>query len=309
VLPSTACSAAIPKELILRSVLLLAFSSGPALAQAPTRLDTPSLRSFIQQSNRSTPAREFFARASEPAQIPPRAIGSYSRGCLAGAVALPMKGEAWQVDPSSRDRNWGHPSLVKLLERLGHKSRQVAGWPGIFISDLSQARGGPMPDGHVSHQSGLEADIWLMPMPSPDVPLKVLEEMPAPQLVDKSGKDVDASKWTPGHGAVIRAAAEEDEVALILVNAAIKKALCRETSAKDRGWLRKLVTATGHDGHFHIRLRCPPDSPGCSGQAPVGGGDGCGSIHFPPELPPRGGKSRVTMDGMPAACKQVLLAP
>ena len=30
----------------------------------------------------------------------------------------------------------------------------------LSIGDLGQARGGPAPSGHVSHQSGLDVDIW-----------------------------------------------------------------------------------------------------------------------------------------------------
>ena len=40
----------------------------------------------------STPAKELFARKSTPLRGPPRSIGYYSAGCLAGAVALPMTG-------------------------------------------------------------------------------------------------------------------------------------------------------------------------------------------------------------------------
>jgi penicillin-insensitive murein endopeptidase len=308
VLPSIFDLLAITHGLILRSALLFALATNPAFAQPQAGLDFQSLQSLAQQANRGTPARELFSRASEPAQMPPRAIGAYSRGCLAGAVEMPMKGEAWLVDPSSRNRKWGHPNLVKVLERVAHKSKQVAGWPGIFISDLSQARGGPMFDGHLSHQTGLEADIWLMPMPGPEVPEKTLETMHAPQLVARSGKDVEQSLWTPGHGAVIKAAAEEDEVALVFVNAAIKVALCREAGA-DRRWLSKVLPVSGHDGHFHIRLRCPKGSAGCSGQGPVGGGDGCPVRHFPPELPARGHKNPTTVAGLPADCRKVLLAP
>ena len=32
----------------------------------------------------------------------------------------------------------------------------------------------------------------------------------------------------------------------------------------------------GHDGHFHLRLKCPEDSPLCQDQAPPPAGTGCG---------------------------------
>jgi penicillin-insensitive murein endopeptidase len=38
-------------------------------------------------------------------------------------------------------------------------------WLGLLVGDIAQPRGGPMLTGHASHQIGLDADIWLMPMP------------------------------------------------------------------------------------------------------------------------------------------------
>ena len=53
------------------------------------------------------------ARPSRRA-LPPRVIGSYAKGCIAGAAELPIDGATWQVMRLSRNRNWGHPRLVAL---------------------------------------------------------------------------------------------------------------------------------------------------------------------------------------------------
>jgi murein endopeptidase len=95
-----------------------------------------------------------------------RAIGTYAKGCLSGGVALPISGPNWQVMRLSRNRNWGHPRLVRLLERLANDARRLDGWPGLLIGDMAQPPGGPMITGHESHQIGLDADIWLTPMPN-----------------------------------------------------------------------------------------------------------------------------------------------
>ena len=94
-----------------------------------------------------------------------RSIGFYTKGCLAGGVALPINGKTWQVMRLSRNRNWGHPELVAFLERLRRKGAEVSDWHGLLVGDMSQPRGGPMLTGHASHQVGLDADIWLTPMP------------------------------------------------------------------------------------------------------------------------------------------------
>ena len=98
--------------------------------------------------------------------------------------------------------------------------------------------------------------------------------MSAVMMVRDDRLDVDPKVFTPGHLAVIRDAAQEPSVQRIFVNAAIKKALCREAKG-DRSWLSKIRPWWGHDYHFHIRMRCPPGSAECKGQPDQGGGEGC----------------------------------
>ena len=82
-----------------------------------------------------------FARKTTPLSGPARSIGSYADDCLAGAVALPIKGPTWQVMRVSRDRYWGNPSLVAFIERLPDRGKTI-GWNGLLIGDMSQPRGG-----------------------------------------------------------------------------------------------------------------------------------------------------------------------
>ncbi len=247
-----------------------------------------------------------------------RTIGFYAKGCLAGGVALPINGKTWQVMRLSRNRNWGHPELVAFLERLANQ-KDKTGWNGLLMGDMSQPRGGPMRNGHASHQVGLDADIWLTPMPNRELTRLEREEMFSTVVVASSGKDVDPKVWTPAHHNVIKAAAEDPKVARIFVNAAIKKALCREATG-DRTWLHKVQPWYGHDYHFHVRLNCPDGETECKPQPPRPMNDGCNdkelaswftdAILHPKPVPP----GTVTRPGprmadLPAACKQVLLAP
>ena len=298
---------------------LLTLAAGPALAQTPGTLAPQPLPPLEDPDSPSTPAKELFGRKPAPANLPPRSLGFYAHGCLAGAVPLPVSGESWQVMRLSRNRNWGHPELVGLLERLAGKSRKAAGWPGLLVGDMSQPRGGPMYTGHDSHQVGLDADVWLTPMPARELTRAEREDLSATLMVDASHKRVDPAVWTPGHVAVIKAAAEEPAVERIFVNAAIKKALCRDAGKSDRGWLGKVRPMYGHDYHFHVRLRCPRDSRECQAQAPVPRGEGCGAeldwwlrdeVLFPkpPKVPPKP-KPPLTMASLPAGCRGVLQAP
>jgi len=168
--------------------------------------------------------------------------------------------------------------------------------------------------GHASHQIGLDADIWLTPMPNRRLSRAEREEMSATNMVRDDGLDIDPARWTPQHTALIRAASSERGVARVFVNPAIKKALCREAGA-DRSWLTKVRPIWGHNYHFHIRLACPAGEAGCSDQDPPPSGDGCGAeldAWFTPQmLHPKPGKPRppLTLAQLPNECRSVLEAP
>src|SRR5262252_6522818 len=155
----------------LLTVLFLA-AAGSALAQKkhvidpmlPGSLDPKPLPPLKNPDAPSTPAKELFARKSTPFPGPPRSIGGDFDGCLAGAVSLALTGPAWQVMRPSRNRNWGHPQLIRFVERFGANAKKV-GWNGLLIGDMAQPRGGPLFSEHTSHQIGLDADIWYAAMP------------------------------------------------------------------------------------------------------------------------------------------------
>src|ERR1700676_4006559 len=67
----------------------------------------------------SIPAKELFARKSIPFPGPPPPIGGGFNGCLSGAGSLPITGPTWQAMRPSRNRNWGHPELIRFIERFG----------------------------------------------------------------------------------------------------------------------------------------------------------------------------------------------
>jgi penicillin-insensitive murein endopeptidase len=299
------------------SLAMLLSAVGEVLAQDKGMVNPKPLPPLANPNDPAVAAKELFGRKGGPAPLEARAIGFYSKGCLSGAVALPVNGQSWQVMRLSRNRNWGHPILVRFLERFAEKARKV-GWNGLLVGDMSQARGGPMFTGHASHQVGLDADLWLTPMPNRELSRVEREEMSATNVVREDKKDIDPKVWTPGHLAVIRAAAKEGEVERIFVNAAIKKALCREASG-DRAWLHKVRPMWGHNYHFHIRLSCPATNPDCKPQEPPGQGDGCGAdldwwfrdavLNPPPPTEPPKPRPQLKMADLPAACRQVLLAP
>src|SRR5215813_786064 len=261
--------------------LLFAFAacSAPALAQDKGTVNPQPLPPLENPRDPKLAAKQLFARKYLPSAQPPKVIGEYTKGCLAGGAKMPMDGDTWQVMRLSRNRYWGYPETIALLKRLSVNAHKDAGWPGILVGDIGQPRGGPALTGHASHQIGLDADIWLTPMPDHLLSRQEREDMSATMMVRDDRLDTDPKAWTPGHLAVIRDAAQEPSVQRIFVNAAIKKALCREAKG-DRSWLSKVRPWHGHDYHFHIRMRCPSGSPDCHGQPEQDGGDGCDDLGY-----------------------------
>jgi penicillin-insensitive murein endopeptidase len=309
-----------PLKTLFSAALLASAFGAPASAQDKGSLNPRPLPALAKPDDPKTPAKELFGRKTNAAAMKAQTIGFYSKGCLAGAAALPINGKTWQVMRLSRNRNWGHPKLVEFLERLSEKGAKV-GWRGLLVGDMSQPRGGPMLTGHASHQVGLDADIWLTPMPDRELTRVEREETSATMMVAPDRKDVDPNVWTPAHTALIKAAAQEPEVERIFVNAAIKKALCRE-AGDDRAWLNKVRQYWQHDYHFHVRIHCPADSPDCKPQQAVPAGDGCGKdldwwftdavLHpkpAPPPTTPPPPRPQITLNDLPPACRQVLHAP
>ncbi|MBZ6076761.1 penicillin-insensitive murein endopeptidase [Microvirga puerhi] len=301
---------------LIRRIVLSLLLCLPAAVGAQDRgtLDPKPLPALAHPDDPALAAKELFGRRDKPAAMPPHSIGGYARGCLAGATAIPIDGDTWQVMRLSRNRNWGHPDLIAFLQHLSAKLPRINGWPGLLIGDISQPRGGPMITGHASHQIGLDADLWFTPMPSRRLSRAEREEMSATNVVRPDGLDIDPQTWTPQHTALLRTAAMEHDVARVFVNPAIKKALCRE-AGQDRAWLRKIRPTFGHNYHFHVRIACPNGSSGCADQDPPPPGDGCGAElaqWFTPEmLHPKPGKPRppLTVAQLPVECRRVLAAP
>jgi penicillin-insensitive murein DD-endopeptidase len=271
----------------------------------------------------SIPAKKLFGRFVRPAKLPAQAIGSYAKGCMAGAAAMPVNGPAWQVMRLSRNRNWGNPKLVSLVERLAVEAKANDGWNGLLVGDMSQPRGGPMKSGHASHQIGLDADVWLTPMPNRLLTNKERENIAA-TVMTKSHTELDYKVWTESRARLIKRAAQFSEVGRIFVHPPIKAELCRWAKG-DRSWLAKVRPIYGHNYHFHIRMKCPAGVPGCVDQwAPKPkDGTGCGEeLAYwlgpvpwrprpprDPNLPKLPPPPPLTLSGLPAQCRAVVTAP
>jgi penicillin-insensitive murein DD-endopeptidase len=268
------------------------------------------------------PAKKYFGAAKTAAPMSARVFGSYAKGCLAGGVALKTETDAWQAMRLSRNRNWGHPKLIGLLERFASDMKTKENWPGLLIGDLAQPRGGPMLTGHKSHQVGLDADIWFKPMPKKVMTRAERETLEPLLLAEDKGTTVITKNWDEGFVRLVRRAASYPEVERIFLHPAIKRELCK-VSDTDRRWLKKVRPMWLHNYHFHIRMSCPAGSPGCVAQPPPPKeDDGCGKevddwiamITAPPKpatvppTPPSAPPPVLTLERLPAQCRDVITA-
>ena len=214
------------------------------------------------------------ARQEGPAPGPLHIIGGPSTGgCIAGAVSLPPEGPGFQTIHLDRSAFWGAPQTIAHLEQFGREAAD-AGLPTLLVEDISRARGGPMPGGHVSHQIGLDADVGLDMRPRPPMLASQRDSIELRSVVQPDGRGVDPAVWSPGVATLLRLAAGLPEVDRILVNPAIKQQLCRDVTG-DRLWLQLIRPWYGHSAHMHIRFRCPEHQTDCVQAPPPPPGDGC----------------------------------
>lgn len=263
-------------------------------------------------------AKQLFGAKSGPSSQSAAAYGSYAKGCLAGAQQLPETGPTWQAMRLSRNRNWAHPETVDMVTRLSAFAATQPGWSGLYVGDMSQARGGPMLSGHSSHQIGLDADIWMLPPKSMSLSRAQRENISSISMRRANGAYVNDS-WTRAHHEIVKAAAKDPRTERIFIFPGAKVQMCNDEKG-DRSYLRKIRPWYGHHYHFHVRLACPAGARGCVNQAPPPAGDGCedarqwqANILNPPKAKPKDPdapdpkpKRDLILADLPAQCQAVL---
>jgi len=277
----------------------------------------PAAVMSTQNANDNRVAKDVFGFLPTGSDQRSESFGGYARGCQAGAVQLPETGPTWQAMRLSRNRNWAQPDTVDFVQDLSRFAATMNGWDGIYIGDMSQPRGGPMLSGHASHQTGLDADIWMLPPNRLNLSRQEREDLSSISMRRQQGAFTNSS-WSEEHMMLLRAAASDPRTARIFVFPGAKVAMCNWETG-DRAWLNRIRPWYGHHYHFHVRLRCPAGANGCEDQAPPPAGDGCADaqqwvnniLNPPPPAPanPNATPSRprgpLTMARLPAQCLSV----
>lgn len=199
-------------------------------------------------------------------------IGSYNNGCILYPEQL-LPGERYKMPRLSRNNNYGNPEMVAFLGDYAYRVSEMTG-KELLIADLSKKNGGPTLMLHSSHQTGLDADIWYrLYSPKQNLSSTDIEDLKPIDMVSKDGKSL-SELWGSENEEILKAFAQNSKVDRIFVNPVIKKNFCNKF--KSESWQRKIRPWWGHNEHFHVRLKCPANSPECTMKGAEINDNGCG---------------------------------
>lgn len=230
-------------------------------------------------------------------------IGGYSGGCLAGAENLPPSGDGYFMMRQLRRRFFAHQDMTDFILLFAGQAIQNA----LLIGDVAQPRGGPFNGTHVSHQTGLDVDIWFQRRNDYPQSLKPnwTEVVSARSVVNLETYNLNEN-WDSSIEPLLIWVAQHPQVERFFVHPAIKKHFCVKYPNQTR--LNKMRPWYGHDDHFHVRLKCPSQDKDCISQNPVPADPGCGAeldwwYSDEARRPPKSDKPVIS--NLPERCRQV----
>jgi hypothetical protein len=152
--------------------------SGGAQGTKALTEDPPS-QTFRISTGAAVPAvgsgRGGEARATSGAEAGPKidwhhaiSAGLPYGGSLVDGTQLPVEGPDWvtwnpvtDTVPNAPDRLYGNERTIRAILAVTEGYRAAnPGAPRVVVGDISREGGGPMTDEHVSHQNGLDVDVY-----------------------------------------------------------------------------------------------------------------------------------------------------
>jgi penicillin-insensitive murein endopeptidase len=171
-----------------------------------------------------------------------------------------------KIKANSRQNAYGHPSLVLMLQRSSRDVSNAGKGAVMLVGDLSSEGGGPLA-GHVSHQSGRDADVGFY----------VIDQNGKSQLLDRfvAFRGDGTSAGDPGlrfddwrNWLLLQSWVRDRRAGLshVFVSRPLRQRLLA-FAAKNPSYARYVGEATAllkqpedaaaHDDHFHVRVACP----------------------------------------------------
>jgi murein endopeptidase len=164
-----------------------------------------------------------------------RALGSPAAGALVRGVQLPPGGSTfftWDPllhrRPDRAWRRWGTDDLVRLVLHLASVYARHPGVPRLGVGDLSRPRGGWFGPRHVSHQNGLDVDVYYPRLDGRERPPTAVDQidLPLAQALVDLFVQAGATRIFVGPNTGLRGPPEVVQV------------------------------LEGHDNHLHVRIAC-----------------------------------------------------
>jgi penicillin-insensitive murein DD-endopeptidase len=198
-------------------------------------------------------------------------IGTPSRGVLVEGAQLRRDAEGlrWL---RGNDRHWGLPRFTTAIERAAaHVARERPG-SRLTVGDLSAATGGGPLSGHLSHRSGVDADLLLYmttlsgaPVDSPG-----FIHVGADGLAEDEGHDRFLRFDVERQWLLVRALMEDpqarvqwifvsDVVQAMLLEWALARGDSPEIIRRAQSVMLQPHPGGVHDDHVHVRTSCSPD--------------------------------------------------
>jgi penicillin-insensitive murein endopeptidase len=192
-------------------------------------------------------------------------VGHPNDGWQVRAKRLGRRGYL-HIKKGSSKVNYGHPALVKMLERTARDIARSAPGSVMLVGDLSRKEGGPLA-GHHSHQSGRDADIAFYAKNSKGrrVVLKDFVAFGADgEARDGSGLVFDDNRnwllvqsWIRDHRAGLSHIFVSRPLRHRLIEYARSHKSFRRYVDEANRLLKEPRDAEPHNDHFHVRISCP----------------------------------------------------
>lgn len=199
-----------------------------------------------------------------------QAIGIPNAGTLRNATSMIVrqsllnKNAFYEIVYPDRQRFYATYEMAEMITRLGLRLNEQMD-KKLAVSDISKLKGGLISP-HLSHQTGLDADIGY---PTEDkVKFPVVVQMSTRsynRAVYSVEKTYDLFKFAFKQPDI--------KIARIFVDRIIKQALCQYAKSKGefqsedkvlvQTMFKNIDHVSGHGDHFHIRLKCSSADPAC----------------------------------------------
>ncbi len=173
-----------------------------------------------------------------------------------------------RIRPRSRDRCYGHPSLVLMLERSARDVARAARGSVLLVGDLSAKSGGPL-SGHHSHQSGRDADLAFYVTDLRGRPVHSREFVAfdgdgraqdgRPLLFDDERNWLLVESWAKDRRAGLSHIFVSNPLRKRLLAFARSHRKYARYVTEAAALLEQPENAESHDDHFHVRVSCPKE--------------------------------------------------